>query len=140
MANISVSDLPIEDISRLLAMVGQPARIQILFVIGKQEACVCHLEAVLGLRQASISQHLMALRKANLVITNREGRNIFYRLARPEVISLLGQAAQLAGIQPEALATLARRPVDGCPCPQCNPGMDPKSSCANLHPKKPIKE
>ena len=135
MANISPYNIPFENISRLLALVGQPARIQILFVIGAREACVCHLEAVLGMRQASISQHLMALRKANLVTPCREGRNIFYRLVRPEVLTLLQQAAQLAGIQPEAMQRLSRRPVEGCPCPHCNPEMAPGQSCANLHPK-----
>jgi len=123
MTNISESELPIQDISRLLALVGQPARIQILFIIDEQEACVCHLEAVLGMRQASISQHLMALRKADLVHSYRAGRNIFYQLAQPGVVTLLQQAAQLAGIEPASLDHLARRPVDGCPCPQCNPGV-----------------
>lgn len=132
---MSPSKPPVEDISRLLALIGQPARIQILFVISAREACVCHLEALLGMRQASISQHLMALRKANLVTPCREGRNIFYRLEQPEVVSVLQQAAQLAGISSDALQRLSRRPVEGCPCPQCNPGMDPAQSCANLYPK-----
>jgi ArsR family transcriptional regulator len=132
MANISPLDLSVDAVSRLLALIGQPARVQILMVIGAQEACVCHLEAVLGMRQASISQHLMALRKANLVTTSREGRNIFYRLAQPEVMAILQQAAAAAGIQPDAMRKLARRPVDGCPCPQCNPEMDPAQTCGKL--------
>ena len=51
-------------ISRLLESISKPARIQILLAIGEDEACVCHLEAVLGYRQAYISQQLMALREA----------------------------------------------------------------------------
>lgn len=129
---MSLSELPIQDISRLLALVGQPVRIQILFVIGEQEACVCHLEMVLGVRQASISQHLMALRKANLVSSYRDGRNIFYQLAQPGVVTLLQQAAQLVGIEPASLLQLACRPVEGCPCPQCNPGMGPLLTCQNI--------
>jgi DNA-binding transcriptional ArsR family regulator len=118
-------------LSRLLSLIGQPARIQILLVIGSQEACVCHLEAVLGMRQASISQHLMVLRKAGLVTTQRDGRHIFYCLARPEVIDLLERAAQLAGMDPGSLQAIARRLVPGCPCPKCNPEMDPKLVCQN---------
>ena len=132
MTNISSPELPVENISRLLALIGQPARIQILCVIGEQEACVCHLEAALGMRQASISQHLMALRKAKLVTAHRDGRNVFYRLAQPAVVALLQQAAVLAGIHPETFQVLACRPVDGCPCPQCNPGIDPQLTCQNL--------
>lgn len=127
--NISISSRPEEQISKLLSLIGQPARIQILLIIGAQEACVCHLEAVLGTRQASISQHLMALRKADLVTTHRDGRNIFYHLTHPEVVGVLQQAAQLTGIGPEVLRSLTVRPVSNCPCPQCNPGIDPKMPC-----------
>ncbi len=130
--NISATYLPEEQIVKLLALIGQPARIRILLVIGTQEACVCHLEAVLEMRQASISQHLMVLRKAGLVITHRVGRNIFYHLCRPEVVDVLQQTAQIAGIDLAALQALTIRPVAGCPCPQCNPDMDPERTCQKV--------
>jgi DNA-binding transcriptional ArsR family regulator len=69
-----------EDICKLLALIGQPVRIQILLMVGAGEVCVCHMEAALRMRQASISQHLMILRKAGLVSSRRDGRNIYYRL------------------------------------------------------------
>jgi ArsR family transcriptional regulator len=130
--NILVPVRPEEQISKLLSLIGQPARIQILLIIGAQEACVCHLEAVLGMRQAGISQHLMALRKAGLVTAQRDGRNIFYHLAHPEVVEVLQQAAQLTGIDPAALRSLTVRPIPNCPCPQCNPDMDPNLTCRKL--------
>ncbi len=135
-ANILISEHPEEHISKFLSLIGQPARIQILLTIGAGEACVCHLEAVLGMRQASISQHLMTLRKAGLVTTHRDGRNIFYRLARLEVIDVLNRAAQLIGIDSDKLQSLAETPVPGCPCPQCNPEMDPQLTCQSLQPSR----
>jgi DNA-binding transcriptional ArsR family regulator len=123
--NILIPDHPEEQISKLLSLIGQPARIRILLIIGAQEACVCHLESVLGMRQASISQHLMVLRKAGLVTPQRDGRNIFYHLTHPEVVSILYQAAQLSGISHDILGELTLRPVLHCPCPQCNPGIEP---------------
>jgi DNA-binding transcriptional ArsR family regulator len=130
--NISVLEHPEEKIAKLLSLIGQPARIQILLLLGKQEACVCHLEAALGMRQASISQHLMALRKAELVTSQREGRNIFYQLASTDVVQILEQAAQMVGITSDMLRSRYAAPVPGCPCPQCNPGIDPDLSCQNL--------
>jgi DNA-binding transcriptional ArsR family regulator len=130
--NVLAADHPEEQISKLLSLIGQPARIQILLIIGAQEACVCHLEAALGMRQASISQHLMVLRKAGLVSAQRDGRNIFYRLTHPEVIDVLRQAAQLTASSPEALRALTARPVQNCPCPQCNPGIDPNLTCGKI--------
>jgi DNA-binding transcriptional ArsR family regulator len=127
--NIFKADVPEFEISKLLALIGQPARIKILLVISSQEACVCHMEAVTGMRQASISQHLMALRKAGLVTSSRTGRNIFYRLARPEVLGILDQSALLVGISPDQLKSLSNQKAPGCTCPQCAPDLDPKLCC-----------
>lgn len=104
----------------LLRLLGQPARLRILLAIAEEEACVCHLEALLGYRQAYISQHLMALRAAGLVASRREGRNIFYRLVVPSARDLILQAAVLAGVNAEeqdALGTVGQ--PQACTCPHC---------------------
>ncbi|GAP17255.1 ArsR/SmtB family transcription factor [Levilinea saccharolytica] len=129
--NISPRSDPEIQISNVLAAVSQPARIQILMVIAEQEACVCHFEAVLGLRQASISQHLMVLRKVGLVGSRRMGRNMFYRLLHPEILAVIEQTAGLIGVDPLELETLKTRPMANCPCPQCSPGLDPALTCRN---------
>jgi len=121
-------------LSNLLTVIGQPARIQILVVLGEQEACVCHLESALGMRQPSISQHLMVLRKAGLVTAQREGRNIFYRMAKPELVNILYQTAALINIDASLLSNLTQRPMPGCSCPQCNPDLDPAKTCAKSKP------
>jgi DNA-binding transcriptional ArsR family regulator len=46
---------------------AHPVRLQILDMLRSGEVCVCHMEAVLGKRQAYISQQLMVLRDAGLV-------------------------------------------------------------------------
>jgi DNA-binding transcriptional ArsR family regulator len=112
---------PEDEISRIFNLIGQPVRIQILLLIAGQEACVCHLEAHLGLRQAAISQHLMLLRDAGLVTTNRDGRNIYYRLAKPELLEVIRQTAKMAGISIQDLQDQVSQPVFPCPCPHCNP-------------------
>jgi ArsR family transcriptional regulator len=124
---MNVLSRPESQLSRLLTQIRQPARIQILLIIGTDETCVCHIEAILSLRQAAISQHLMALRKAGLLATRRDGRHIYYRLANPEVIDLLHHAGALAGLPDDALDHYSRRPYPGCTCPQCHPepGKDP---------------
>ncbi len=125
--NVIINVDPVNQLSDLLSQIRQPARLQILLIIGADETCVCHIEAILGLRQAAISQHLMALRKAGLLVTRREGRHIYYRLANPEVIDLLHHTGALAGITAEALDRYSIKPYPGCTCPQCNPepGKDP---------------
>ena len=43
-----------EQIAAPLSAIASPQRVAILLLIGKGEACVCHLEASLGWRQAYI--------------------------------------------------------------------------------------
>jgi len=110
MANMS----SIEQVAALLQAIGQESRLQILLAIGEGETCVCHLEAMLSLRQATLSQHLMALREAGVVIDRRTGRYIHYRLRDPALLGLVRQAAQLQGLELPSLA-----PSPDCDCPNC---------------------
>jgi DNA-binding transcriptional ArsR family regulator len=52
---------------KLFKALMHPARLAILNVLRTGEACVCHMEAALGYRQAYLSQQLMVLRDAGLV-------------------------------------------------------------------------
>ena len=109
-----------EKAAQLLRLLGQAERVSILLAIGDGEACVCHLEAALGLRQAYVSQHLMALRQTGIVTARRDGRNIFYRLETPDLLDLIRQAGRLAGLPETELPFRAHPTVLGnCPCPHC---------------------
>jgi ArsR family transcriptional regulator len=119
---------PEESISQLLETIGKPARLRILFAIGAGEACVCHLEAVLGLRQAYISQHLMALRQADLLDTRREGRYIFYRLSDPRLLQFIREASRLSGVTSAERKTLEQTSQESqCSCPHCTADLQPES-------------
>lgn len=113
--------------SRLAAefrVLGQPARIDILLAIGRGEACVCHLEAVLGLRQAYISQHLMALREAGMITSRRDGRYIYHRLARPELLDMIRHLADITGVDVGDLSADTAETQANCACPQCKPELE----------------
>ncbi len=130
--NVSTNGFPGEELASLYRVFGQPVRIQIFLVIGLGEACVCHLEAYLGIRQAAISQHLKVLRDAGLVTTNRNGRNIYYRLTKPELLGVVWQMAPLIGLTAAELNQTVSKPVTPCPCPYCNPGQDDNTGCSGL--------
>jgi DNA-binding transcriptional ArsR family regulator len=109
-----------QEMANIFQVLGQTARLQILFGIGKREVCVCHLETLLGERQAYISQELMTLKESGLVDSRRSGRNMYYHLKDPE---LLDKIRNLAVLLNRPLPEPGNDPIPGCPCPQCNPGM-----------------
>jgi len=111
--------------SNILSAISNPFRIKILLAIGSGEACVCHLESLLRQRQAYISQHLMALRKAGILDTRREGKFIYYRLADAQTYDLLRSAGILAGIKDDFIPALIKPGFSPtCGCPNCK-GVEP---------------
>ncbi len=106
-------------ISGVLQAIGPEVRLQIILAIGRGEACVCHLEAILGERQAYISQQLMALREVGVITSRREGRYVYYRLADPKVLDLLHLAWRIQGGGEHAFGWRQDRKPRPCKCPSC---------------------
>lgn len=108
-----------------------PTRLAILDILRDGEQCVCHMEAVLGLRQAHISQHLMVLRDAELVADRRDGWNIFYRVVKPEIYQVIDAMNAFSG-KPvgNPFAAELKKQRHACPCPKCN--TDESSSSTEI--------
>lgn len=107
--------------SNILSVLGSSFRIKLALALGEQEACVCHLEALLKRRQAYISQHLMAMRKAGVLKTRRDGKFVYYRLANSAVIGLIRDAAIIAGIDPDKIPEVEKKGrLKQCVCPHCS--------------------
>jgi DNA-binding transcriptional ArsR family regulator len=75
--------------SEFLKALSHSPRLLILCMLLEGEKSVTEIERTLGLRQAATSQQLARLRADDLVETRRDGQNIFYSLARPEVRSVI---------------------------------------------------
>ena len=101
----------------LFRVLSHPVRLAIVSVLKDGEQCVCHMEAILGLRQSYISQHLMVLREAGLVQDRRAGWNVFYRITRPQVRRLSEALSALGGTH--STKSVRARPPITCPCPKC---------------------
>ena len=71
--------------SNFLKALSHEARLVILCLLIEGEKSVTEIEQLLQLRQPAVSQQLARLRADDLVETRREGKNIYYSLARPEV-------------------------------------------------------
>ena len=123
MKKTSIPDLS-EKLAAPLQAIASPQRIAILLAIGKGEACVCHLESALGWRQAYISQHLMALRKADILQDRREGRYVYYRLKIASYLDLILDSATLSGLSAETVsAVINTQTYPSCECPHCTPAL-----------------
>jgi DNA-binding transcriptional ArsR family regulator len=96
---------------------GHPVRIRVLELLSEREHAVSQLLPQVGVESAHLSQQLAVLRRANLVVTRREGPAVYYALASPEVAELLKVARKiLTGVlagQAELLADLRAAAPEG---------------------------
>ena len=108
--------------AQLFRALSHPVRLRILDILSRQEACVCHLTAILGKRQPYVSQQLATLREAGLVTDRRDGTLIYYSLADEHLAELLAEGkAVVQDLAEEEIAfpAVPEKALAHCPCPRC---------------------
>ena len=75
--------------SRLLKALSNEHRLLIMCRLSEGEKSVGQLEAMIGLGQSALSQHLARLRRDDLVKTRREAQTIYYSLIGDEAIQVI---------------------------------------------------
>ena len=107
-----------------LKALAHPVRLRILDILREEEQCVCHITAVLGLRQPYVSQQLAILRAAGLVSARKEGLNIYYRVEDERVLALMDLVRNLVRDRVEKAGGIFALPPPigpppSCSCPKC---------------------
>lgn len=74
----------------LLKVLSNPDRLLLMCQLSQGELSVGELEGQLGIRQPTLSQQLGVLRENDLVATRRDGKNIFYSVASPQALAVMG--------------------------------------------------
>lgn len=97
----------------LFRSLADPNRLSIIRRLGHGEARVADLIEGLGLAQSTVSAHVGCLRGCGLVIGRSEGRQVFYSLARPELLDLLASAETLLAATGDAVALCPNYGTEG---------------------------
>jgi ArsR family transcriptional regulator len=72
--------------TRLLKSVANETRLKMLKLLSTREMCVCELTVALNLSQPNASHHLNILENIRLIRDRKEGKWVFYSIARPELV------------------------------------------------------
>lgn len=78
-----------EALARYFRVLGDPTRIRILQALLDGERMVSELVAAVGAPQSRVSNHLACLKWCGLVLAERNGRQVIYRLADASIGVLL---------------------------------------------------
>lgn len=105
---------PLDPDVRLLAALADPTRLAIVRQLATEsETCACDFTSCCDVGQPTVSHHLRVLREAGVVVSERRGQWIFYRLAPDVAERLAGIARELVpgGLIPVADLVARRRPA-----------------------------
>ena len=76
--------------AKVLKAMAHPSRLFMIEELEKGERCVCELTEMIGADISTVSKHLSLLKQAGIVIDEKRGNQVFYRLRVPCIINFFG--------------------------------------------------
>ncbi|WP_324825856.1 metalloregulator ArsR/SmtB family transcription factor [Sinanaerobacter sp. ZZT-01] len=74
--------------SEIFKVLGEEARIDILNILGKQELNVSEIADKVKISRPTVSHHMQILKRAGVVFSRREGKEIYYSVNMTAFTSL----------------------------------------------------
>ena len=76
-------------LSELFRQLGDSTRIRIFWILCHCEECVINLSAMTEMSSPAISHHLKQLKSAGLIVSRRDGMEVYYRASDTLQVKLL---------------------------------------------------
>ena len=78
-----------EKTAKVFEKLGDARRMQIFWILCHCEECVTDLSAMIGMSSPAVSHHLKVLKECGLIRSERDGREVIYRVTDNELAKLL---------------------------------------------------
>lgn len=95
--------------AEILKTLANARRLEIVHLLASGPCSVGRIVEELGVAQPNVSQHLALMRSAGVVQAERDGREIRYRLADPDIIVACGLMRQALQRRLARLAEMSRQ-------------------------------
>jgi ArsR family transcriptional regulator len=79
----------IERAAGVLKTVAHPVRLRIVELLEGGEKSVSELKELLGVTQPLTSQHLSQMRMRGVLASRRDGSQVYYAIANPDVVKVI---------------------------------------------------
>ena len=73
-----------QTVADIFKQLGDGSRIRIFWLICHCEECVINLSVMVGMSSPAVSHHLKQLKSAGLIVSRRDGKEVYYRAADTE--------------------------------------------------------
>ena len=91
------------EVADMFKQISDSTRLRIFWLLCHCEECVSNIAAAMEMTDPAVSHHLKLLKKGGLIVSRREGKEVYYHVADNEKSELLHHAC-------EAMFKIA------CPC------------------------
>jgi DNA-binding transcriptional ArsR family regulator len=81
-------------VAELFAVFGDTSRVRILSCLAAGEQNVGSLARTVGISESAVSHHMRQLRHLRLVSSRKNGREVFYRIDDPHILTLFWQGVR----------------------------------------------
>lgn len=76
-------------VAEIFKQISDGTRLRILWLLCHCEECVSNIAAAMEMSDPAVSHHLKLLRGSGLIVSRREGKEVYYKLADTEQAQLL---------------------------------------------------
>ncbi len=96
----SMSAEGFKGLAELFSLLSDGTRLRLFWILCHTEECVINLSAVMEMSSPALSHHLRQLKAAELIVSRREGKEVYYRAADTDRARLLhGAIESLASLE-----------------------------------------
>lgn len=81
-------------VADLMKQLGDPSRLRIFWILCHVEECVIDIAAMTDMSSPAVSHHLRVMRDSGLIVSRRDGREMYYRAADTDIAQKLHHAVE----------------------------------------------
>ena len=81
-------------VADVFKQLSDPTRARIFWLLCHCEECVINLSAMMNMSSPAVSHHLKQLKTAELIVSRREGKEVYYRAADTPAAKMLHNAIE----------------------------------------------
>lgn len=81
-------------LAEMFRQLSDGSRLRLFWLLCHCEECVTNLSAMMGMSSPAVSHHLRQLKDANLVVTRREGKEVYYKAVDTPAAKLMHDAME----------------------------------------------
>ena len=87
----------IAGVSEAMKQLGDPSRLRIFWLLCHCEECVLNIAALVNMSSPAVFHHLKLLKSSGLIVSRREGKEMYYRTADTELAQVLHHTIEKLG-------------------------------------------